>query len=47
MKDHITIEGHDGDVRRLYRAAEDSAGSRRCRSAGTVRGERRHSQALR
>ena len=34
-------------VCRLYRAAEDVAGSRRCRSAGGVRGERRHSQALR
>ena len=34
-------------VCRLYRAAEDSAGSGRCRSAGTVRCERRHSQALR
>ena len=47
MKDHITIEGHDGTFAALYRKTEDLAGSRHCRSAGAVRGERRHPQALR
>ena len=47
MKDHITIEGHDGAFARLYRKTENRAGSRGHCSAGVVRGERRHPQALR
>jgi hypothetical protein len=43
MMDRITVKGQG----RLYRKTEDITGSGCRRSAGTVRGERRHPQDLR
>ena len=44
MKDHITVQGQDGTFAAYIARPRDRAGSGRCRSAGVVRGERRHSQ---